>query len=200
MSGRTGTTGAAADEHLLGEVLWQHRRLSRLGIPELVADAKYATGLSYLCLEQAGFPAFIPTTRFGNQHTGIWGREQFQWLPEEDAFLSPAGQRLKRYSNKSSTQRVQYRAPKGACGACPFRSQCAPSGIERSLHRSWALELVEVAQERLDSRLGKRRMVERKIYAEGGVCPSSRSRERSSAPRLCVETSRRSRPVRTGPA
>jgi hypothetical protein len=161
------TTGAAADEHLLGEVLWQHRRLSRLGVPELVADAKYGTGLNYLYLDQAGIPAFIPTTRFGNQHTGIWGREHFQWLPEEDAFLCPAGQRLKRYSNKPGTQRVQYRAPKGACFACPFRAQCAPSGIERSVHRSWALALVEAAQVRLDSPLGKRRMVERKIYVEG---------------------------------
>jgi len=44
-----------------------------------VADAKYGTGPNYLYLDQAGIPAFIPTTRFGNQHTGIWGREHFTW-------------------------------------------------------------------------------------------------------------------------
>ena len=93
------TTGAEADEHLLAEVLWQHRRLSRLGVPEVVADAKYGTGPNYLYLDQAGIPAFIPTTRFGNQHTGIWGREHFTWLPEEDAYLCPAGQKLRRYAN-----------------------------------------------------------------------------------------------------
>jgi transposase len=42
------TTGAEADEHLLAEVLWQHRRLSRLHVPEVVADAKYGTGPNYL--------------------------------------------------------------------------------------------------------------------------------------------------------
>ena len=130
-------------------------------------DAKYGTGPNYLYLDRAGIPAFIPTTRFGNQHTGIWGREHFTWLPEADAYLCPAGEKLRRYANLQRTQRVQYRAPKGACVACPFRSQCAPSGIERALHRSWALDLVEAAQDRVASAKGKRRMAERQIYIEG---------------------------------
>jgi transposase len=161
------TTGTEADEHLLAEVLWQHRRLSRLGVPEVVADAKYGTGPNYLYLDQAGIPAFIPTTRFGNQHAGIWGREHFTWLAEEDAFLCPAGEKLRRYANLVRTRRVQYRAPKGACIACPFRSQCAPSGIERALHRSWALNLVEAAQDRVASAKGKRRLTQRQTYIEG---------------------------------
>ena len=161
------TTGIEADEHLLAEVLWQHRRLSGLGVPEVVADAKYGTGPNYLYLDQSGIPAFIPTTRFGNQHTGIWGREHFTWLADEDAFLCAAGQKLRRYANVVRTQRVQYRAPKGACVACPFRSECAPSGVERALHRSWALDLVEAAQERVAGPKGKRRMAERKTRIEG---------------------------------
>jgi transposase len=161
------TTGIEADEHLLAEVLWQHRRLSGLKLGEVVADAKYGTGPNYLYLDQAGLLAFIPTTRFGNQHTGIWGREHFTWLAEEDAFLCPAGQKLRRYANLVRTRRVQYRAPQGACVACPFRAQCAPSGIERALHRAWALDLVEAAQDRVASARGKQRLTERKIYVEG---------------------------------
>jgi transposase len=161
------TTGTEADEHLLPEVLWHHRRLSKHAIPAAVADAKYGTTLNYLHLEQAGIPAFIPTTRFGNQHTGIWGREHFQWLPDEDAFLCPAGERLQRNSNQQGTQRVRYQAPKGSCAPCPFRAQCAPSGTERSLHRSWALDLVEAAQQRVATPLGIRRLIERKTYIEG---------------------------------
>jgi hypothetical protein len=161
------TTGATADEHLLTEVLWQHRRLSRLGIPAVVADAKYGTGPNYLYLDKSGIPAFIPTTRFGNQHTGIWGREHFTWLAEEDSFLCAAGQKLRRYANLVRTKRVQYRPPKGACLSCAFRSQCAPSGVERALHRSWALDLVEAAQDRLAGAKGRRRMAERKTRIEG---------------------------------
>ena len=161
------TTGAEADEHLLPDVLWHHRRLSKQAISAAVADAKYGTTLNYLHLEHAGIPAFIPTTRFGNQHTGIWGREHFQWLPDEDAFLCPAGERLQRNSNQQGTQRVRYQAPKGSCSPCPFRAQCAPSGIDRSLHRSWALDLVEAAQQRVASPRGIRRLIERKTYIEG---------------------------------
>ena len=65
------------------------------------------------------------------------------------------------------TGRVRYRAPKGACVTCPFRAQCAPSGIERALHRSWALDLVEAAQDRVASAKGKQRMAERKTRIEG---------------------------------
>jgi hypothetical protein len=161
------TTGAKADEHLLAQVLWQHRRLSRLGIPEVVADAKYGTTANYLHLGRAGITTFIPTTRFGNMRKDIWGREHFIWLPEEDAYLCPAGQKLRRHANYVGTRRVRYRAPKGSCVSCPSRAQCAPSGRERTFHRSWAQEFVETAEERLASPLGKQRMVERKTYVEG---------------------------------
>lgn len=48
------TTGAKADEHLLGEMLWHHSRLSGLGVREVVADAKYGTIANYVYLRRAG--------------------------------------------------------------------------------------------------------------------------------------------------
>jgi transposase len=161
------TTGAAADEHLLAEVLWQHQRLSRLGVPEVVADAKYGTTVNFLYLGQLGIPAIIPTTRFDNMRKDIWGREHFVWLPEEEAYRCPAGQKLRRHTNLRTTQRVKYRAPKGSCAVCAFRKQCVPSGRERSIHRSWAQVFVEAAEERIASPGGKQRLVERKIRVEG---------------------------------
>jgi hypothetical protein len=161
------TTGAEADEHLLAEVLWQHHRLSGLGIPAAVADAKYGTTFNLLYLGRLGIPTFIPLTRFGNMRKDIWGRDHFQWLPGEDAYLCPAGQKLRRHANRNDTQRVQYRAPKGSCAACPFREQCSPSGRERTIHRSWSQEFVDATAERLASPLGKQRLAERQIYVEG---------------------------------
>ena len=64
------------------------------------------------------------------------------------SYLCPAQEKLKRYANVRSTSRVQYRAPKGSCVACAFRAECAPSGGERTIHRSWAQEFVEVNKER----------------------------------------------------
>jgi transposase len=161
------TTGAAADEHLLAEVLWQHHRLSGLGLREVVADAKYGTSFNFLYLGRLGLPAIIPLTRFGNMRKDIWGREHFQWLPDEDAYLCPAGQKLRRHNQARGTQRVQYRAAKGSCGACPFRMQCTPSGRERSVGRSWGQEYVDRTEELLASPLGKQRLIERETYIEG---------------------------------
>jgi transposase len=161
------TTGAAADEHLLPEVLWEHRRLSGLGVPEIVADAKYGTTFNFLYLGRLGIPTFIPITRFGNMRKDIWGREHFRWLPEEDAYLCPADQKLRRHTNVRGTNRVQYRAPTGSCAPCPFRAQCSPSGRDRTFHRSWAQEFVDADEARLASPLGKQRLVERQVYVEG---------------------------------
>ena len=97
----------------------------------------------------------------------IWGREHFQWLPDEDAYLCPAGQKLRRYAQVRGTQRVQYRAPKDSCAACRFRGRCTPSGRERTIHRSWGQESVERTEALLASPLGKQRLIERKIYVEG---------------------------------
>ena len=55
------TTGTKADEHRLGEMLWHHRRLSRLVAREVLADAKYGTMANYAYLDQAGMTAFIPS-------------------------------------------------------------------------------------------------------------------------------------------
>jgi transposase len=161
------TTGAAADEHHLAEVLWEHHRLSGLGIPAAVADAKYGTSFNFLYLGRLGIPAFIPLTRFGVMRKDIWGREHFKWLPDEDAYLCPASQKLRRYAQARDTQRVMYQAPKGSCAACPFREQCTPSGNERTVGRSWGQDFVDRTEELLASPLGKQRLIERKTYIEG---------------------------------
>lgn len=161
------STGAEADEHLLGEVLWQHHRLSRLGMREVVADAKYGTSFNFLYLGRLGIEAYIPLTRFGNMRKDILGREHFQWLPAEDAYLCPAGQKLRRHSQARDTQRVRYQAPKGSCAACPLRAQCAPSGRERTIHRSWGQQYVDATEALLTSPLGEQRLVERQTYVEG---------------------------------
>ena len=113
------TTGATADEHLLAEVLWQHRRLSRLGVPAVVADAKYGTTTNFLYLGQLGIPTFIPSTRSGNMRKHIWCREYFQWLPEEDAYRCPAGQKLRRFTNLRSTAAFSTERPKAVVGPVP---------------------------------------------------------------------------------
>ena len=98
---------------------------------------------------------------------GRFGKQDFVYAAEDDVYLCPAGERLRRHTQVRGTQRVQYRAPRGSCSTCVYRTQCTPSGRERTLHRSWAQAFVDANEERLASPLGKQRLVERQIYVEG---------------------------------
>lgn len=161
------SSGAEVDEHYLADVLWNHRRLSHVPVSEVVADARYGTAFTYQHLDHAGIAAFIPPTRFGHPHTGIWGPEHFHWLADEDVYVCPAGERLRRVGRMEATHRVRYQAPAGVCQGCPFRPQCAPSGRPRSLHRQFVQDLIEAAGKRTASPLGKRRLRERQVRVEG---------------------------------
>jgi transposase len=54
------TTGGTADERMLAAVVWQHRRLSRLPVPAVVADAKYGFGKTSCGLTMRGSPRSSP--------------------------------------------------------------------------------------------------------------------------------------------
>ena len=161
------TTGADADEHLLGEVLWHHRRLSHLPCRDVVADTKYGTMANYLYLHQAGIRAFIPSRHHKRGPGGVWGRDHFSYSLDENVFLCPAGKQMRQFTRRDSTKRIGYRAQKGACKSCSFREQCTPSGRERTISRFYDHELIDEAEERVASALGRRLLHERKVRSEG---------------------------------
>jgi len=161
------TTGANADEHHLGEVLWHHRRLSRLPFRDIVADAKYGTMANYLYLHQAGLRAFIPPRRHKRGPRGTWRRDHFRYLPDEDVFLCPTGQRMRVFTRRNSTRRISYRVERGTCRSCSLRERCIPSGRERTISRFFDHELVDEAEARISSALGRRLAHERKVRSEG---------------------------------
>lgn len=83
------SSGAEVDEHYLEDVLWNHRRLSQMSISEVVADARYGTAFTYAHLDHAGIAAFIPPTRFGHPHTGIWGTNTSNGLLTRTSISAP---------------------------------------------------------------------------------------------------------------
>ena len=145
----------------MGEVLWDHTRLSRLPLREVVADAKYGTMANCLYLHQAGLRAFIPPRQQKAGPRGIWRREHLRYLEEEDVFLCPAEMRMKPFTRRPSTRRISFRVERGACNACRLRGQCMPSGRERTIGCFFDQELVEVALDRVASiNLGETKKLE----------------------------------------
>ena len=161
------TIGTDADEHLLGDVLRQHRRLSHLLLRDVVADAKYGTMANYVYLHRAGLRVFITSRHHKRGPGGAWGRNHFQYLPDEDMFLCPAGKQLRPFTRRNSTGRVGYRVEKGSCKDCTLREHCTPSGSDRTISRFFDHALIDEAEERVSSTLGRRLLRERQVRSEG---------------------------------
>lgn len=161
------TSGATADEHLLEELVWQHRR--RVGrLPrDVVADRRYGTLGIYRYLAQLGIRAAIPQ-RAGKKRNagGVWSIRDFRYNAECDTYTCPAGETLARQSVRASERMVAYKAPPGVCRACRFRSQCSPTGKERGLRRSFDRGYLDEAQRWLTTEEGRRRFGQRKVYVE----------------------------------
>jgi len=161
------TTAAKVDEHVLSDVLTQHRQTTRLPIREVVADAKYGTMDNYLSLDQAGMVALIPPHERHGEPRGIWGRSHFQYLPDQDCYLCPAGKVMKKIELNHHKGRFIYRVEKGSCRSCEYQAKCSRSGNDRKVSRFIRQELVEAAKERLTSPSGEAIYRQRKTLIEG---------------------------------
>jgi hypothetical protein len=74
---------------------------------------------------------------------------------------------MRQFTRRDSTQRVGYRVEKETCRSCSFRERCSPSGGQRTISRFFDHELIDEAEERVASVLGRRLLHERQVRAEG---------------------------------
>lgn len=78
-----------------------------------------------------------------------FGKQDFVYLPDEDVYRCPAGERLKyRYSNEEDGKKLR-RYWTTACPACPLKSKCT-TGPERRIPRWEHEHLLDAVQQRLD--------------------------------------------------
>ncbi len=121
----------------------------------LAADTAYgsAENLAWLALQRKILP-FIPVFDKSARKDGTWSRYDFAWDPDNDRYLCPEGQELKRQRryrrdprNKTPrTGRRKYRAGKAVCGACPSKQKCCPKVDARSVTREPFEEVREFAK------------------------------------------------------
>jgi Transposase DDE domain len=79
-----------------------------------------------------------------------FGKQDFVYLPEEDAYRCPAGEQLRYYSSNVERGLTLRRYWTTACQASPIKSRCTTSPQRRSTR--WEHEAVlEAVQRRLDA-------------------------------------------------
>lgn len=100
---------------------------------DVLADRDYFSGEEILACEAAGVTPYVPKpSTSGAKADGRFGKQDFVYLPGEDAYRCPAGRRLGRRMTtveKGLTLHRYWNLP--GCQTCPLKAQCTPSPMRR---------------------------------------------------------------------
>ena len=126
----------------LRDLLWRvcFRRKLRPG--QVTGDTTYGTVENIVAIEDAGIRAFFPLPDF-DRRTPFFGKGQFVYDAEADAYRCPQGQVLPRRKTKYTEDEVVYRAEATICNACLVKAACTTSDHGRIVHRSFFAEYLD---------------------------------------------------------
>jgi hypothetical protein len=118
---------------------------------KVIADQGYYRGEELLACEEANITAYVAKSdTSGKRKKGEFSRRQFRYIPEDDEYACPAGERaIYRFTRTEAGKEIR-RYWSSACVRCPIKSQCTPSDYRRISR--WEHETVV---ERAESRLAE---------------------------------------------
>jgi len=143
-------TNSGSDRAQLARVGKAAKAVMQVDTLEAVADRGYFNSPEILACHEAGITVTLPKPMTsGAKSEGRFGKQDFVYLPGEDAYRCPAGERLKyRYSNEENGKKLR-RYWTTVCPACPLKSNCT-TGPERRISRWEHEHLLDAVQQRLD--------------------------------------------------
>ena len=144
-------TNSGSDRAQLANVAKQAKAVLQTETLEAVADRGYFSSVEILACHEAGITVTLPKPQTsGAKSDGRFGKQDFVYLPEEDAYRCPAGEQLPyRFTNEEDGKRLR-RYWTTACQGCSLKSQCT-TGPERRIPRWEHEHLLEAVQRRLDA-------------------------------------------------
>jgi transposase len=145
------TSGAVNEGHLLADLIDQHNENTTSQVEVVVADSQYGTINNYLECHDRGLKAHISPFKDGTPRNGKFAEDAFTYDPQEDVYLCPAGQRLKRTRYDPHHQTFQYQGQAKVCRACSLKDQCTAAKRGRTLRRHLRHEEVQRLREKAQS-------------------------------------------------
>jgi len=144
-------TNCGSDRAQLANIAKQAKAVLKAETLEAVADRGYFSSPKILECHEAGITVTLPKPlTSGAKSEGRFGKQDFVYLPEEDAYRCPAGERLPyRYTNEEAGKMLR-RYWTTACQNCSLKHQCT-TGPERRITRWEHEHLLEAVQQRLDA-------------------------------------------------
>ena len=124
---------------------------------DVVADRGYFSSEEILACDEAGITVTLPKPlTSGNKKKGMFVKQDFRFVAEEDAYICPAGERLTYRYTTMEKGLVLRRYWTNTCRACAIKGRCT-TGKERRVTRWEHEHLLEQVQARLDAHPEKMR-------------------------------------------
>src|SRR5258707_11757402 len=143
-------TNVGNDRAQLARVAKETKAALQTNTLEAVADRGYFSGEEILACEEADITVTLPKPMTsGIEARGRFGKQDFVYLPEEDVYRCPAGERLKYYFTTVENGLSLRRYWTNACRTCAIKSRCT-TGVQRRITRWEHEHVVEAVQKRLD--------------------------------------------------
>ena len=139
-----------------------HRQLSPMAIAakqamgvdklDAVADRGYFKGEEVLACDEAGITVYAPRPATSNNKAkGLFDKQDFRYITEDDEYECPAGERLARRTNTHDRGKPVARYWALNCATCALKRKCT-TGKERRVTRWEREEVLDAMRERLDRR------------------------------------------------
>jgi transposase len=143
-------TNVGNDTAHLANMAEQAKEVLAVDKLEAIADRGYFDGEQILACDRAGVEVTLPKPqRSGSKSEGRFGKQDFVYKPEADAYRCPAGETLKYYYTKEEKGQKFRMYWTNACRTCALKTKCT-TGKERRIARWEHEEIVENVQSRLD--------------------------------------------------
>jgi transposase len=157
-------TNTGTDRSQLAKMASQAKDVLHADHLDVVADRGYFNGPEIFACAQTDITVTLPKPITSSAKSdGRFGKQDFVYLPTEDVYRCPAGEKLTyRYTNEEDGKTLR-RYWTTACSRCPFKSQCT-TAPQRRITRWEHEHVLEAVQQRLDE--NPQAMRERRETAE----------------------------------
>ena len=144
-------TNGGSDRAQLANVAKQAKAVLQTETLDAVADRGYFNSPEILACDEAGITVTLPKPfTSGAKADGRFGKQDFAYLPDEDVYRCPAGERLKYRFEGIEHGLTMRRYWTNACRTCAIKGRCT-TGTERRITRWEHEHVLEAVQQRLDA-------------------------------------------------
>jgi transposase len=143
-------TNVGSDRSQLAHMAKEAKAVLETERLDAVADRGYFNGEEILACEQADITVTLPKPMTSSAKSkGRFGKQDFVYVPEEDVYRCPAGEKLKYYYTNVENGLALRRYWTTACQSCSIKGRCTPAR-QRRITRWEHEHVLEAVQRRLD--------------------------------------------------